>query len=448
MTSGRRLIEEWMPIAEIGIESGRERTPLTPYPAPNRLHTWWARRPLVISRAAVLASILPAGADREKFTHVLGILGDPIKVRQMIDRANKEKKKLGNPYGYKRAFTYSPNGDEHAWLREMVGQDLGTVLVLDPTAGGGSIPLESQRLGCATAANDLNPVAALLLHATTNWPDTFGAKLIDEFWDLISRFINGVKLKLKYKDMLLALAPNTTLWARTITCPHCSGLVPLSPNWRIAPDGTGIMLQPHKSNGPGSDGRVCSFKIVKSVLEQSEGTVSRGDATCPYPDCRRAISGDEIKATAKSGHMGEQMYAIEYKKQISLPSKSGRRRDKWIKKYRAPKPADDNSEFVQTKLEEKLAEWDAHDLIPDERIPHGSKTKEAIRYGASYWRDLFSPRQLLCHGTSVEVFRELLEEDKKNGDLTDIRKAAYGYLAISFDTYIKLQFAPNYMACK
>ena len=57
-----RLIERWLPIAEIGIESTRERTPMTPFPAPNRLHVWWARRPLVASRAAILASLLPADA--------------------------------------------------------------------------------------------------------------------------------------------------------------------------------------------------------------------------------------------------------------------------------------------------------------------------------------------------------------------------------------------------
>src|ERR1035441_3486345 len=68
-----RLIERWLPIAEIGIESLRERTPMTPFPAPNRLHVWWARRPLVASRAAILASLLPADADHDKFKRILGI---------------------------------------------------------------------------------------------------------------------------------------------------------------------------------------------------------------------------------------------------------------------------------------------------------------------------------------------------------------------------------------
>ena len=109
MTEDTRLIERWLPIAALGIESTRERTPMTPFPAPNRLHVWWARRPLVASRAAVLASLLPADADREKFLHVLGIHGDPVATRRRIDAAKKNKEHLGpNPYGYRRAFTYTP----------------------------------------------------------------------------------------------------------------------------------------------------------------------------------------------------------------------------------------------------------------------------------------------------------------------------------------------------
>src|SRR5229473_2528956 len=85
----RRLIEDWLPIAEIGVESVRERTPMTPYPAPNRLHVWFARRPLVASRAAILGSLLEANADRGKFLHALGIHGDPVASRLRIDRAKQ-----------------------------------------------------------------------------------------------------------------------------------------------------------------------------------------------------------------------------------------------------------------------------------------------------------------------------------------------------------------------
>ena len=83
----KRLIEEWLPIAELGEESMRERRSMTALPPIYYLHVWWARRPLVASRAAVLASLLPADADRKTFMHILGIHGDPVASRKRIDAA-------------------------------------------------------------------------------------------------------------------------------------------------------------------------------------------------------------------------------------------------------------------------------------------------------------------------------------------------------------------------
>ena len=81
-TTDTRLIERWLPIAALGEESVRERRSMTALPPTYYLHVWWARRPLVASRAAVLASLLPADANREKFLHVLGIHGDPVTTRR------------------------------------------------------------------------------------------------------------------------------------------------------------------------------------------------------------------------------------------------------------------------------------------------------------------------------------------------------------------------------
>ena len=123
--SETRLIERWLPIAALGIESTRERTPMTPFPAPNRLHVWWARRPLVASRAAILASLLPADADREKFMHVLGIHGDPVAVRRKIDAARRRGQRFeGQAYSYPRAFGYIPNLDDKNWLIGSLGRSL------------------------------------------------------------------------------------------------------------------------------------------------------------------------------------------------------------------------------------------------------------------------------------------------------------------------------------
>src|SRR5713226_5101389 len=103
MPKNIRLIERWLPIAELGVESVRERTPMTPFPAPNRLHVWWARRPLVASRAAILASLLPADADSKRFMHMLGIQGDAVAPQLLINQARRTGIPVENPYGSSRA---------------------------------------------------------------------------------------------------------------------------------------------------------------------------------------------------------------------------------------------------------------------------------------------------------------------------------------------------------
>ena len=432
-----RLIERWLPIAELGEESIRERTPMTPFPAPNRLHVWWARRPLVAARAAILASLLPADADREKFLHVLGIHGDPVAARRRIDTARRRGERFeGKAYSYPRAFSYVPGPADKNWLKTTLNDSLDNFTVLDPTAGGGSIPLEVARLGAEATANDLNPVSTLIMRATVKWPSEYGDELKSEFEHLSERFIRTREecLKQYFSPEPKSNAISTNfLWARTITCPYCDGLVPLSPNWRLAPGGIGVRLRPNLSSGPGSAGRVCLFGIVESAAEQSHGTVSRGDGTCPYADCGRVIDGDHIKAQAQAGDMGEQLYAVVYKERVLTITKTGKTREKWVRRYRAPRPEDDNSAEIEEALAEKLPEWEALDMVPSERIPDGNKTTEPHRYGMPLWRDLFSPRQFLCHGTSVEVFREMLDADREAGKLSEVRQAVYGYLALSIN---------------
>ena len=433
-----RLIERWLPIAALGEESIRERRSLQALPPTYYLHVWWARRPLVASRAAVLASLLPEDADREKFLHVLGIHGDPVAAKKRIAIANRTGDRLGAAaYGYPRAFNYAPDNQDRAWLVE---NSVNAATVVDPTAGGGSVPFEAVRLGLETVANDLNPVAALIERATIEWPTIHGVAVKGVVEELGGEFTAKVRKRLAGvfpEEPGDNTRPDGYLWARTITCPYCGGLVPLSPNWRLAPDGTGVRLKPELGPGPGSQGRVCSFEIVKSAKEQSPGTVSRGDGTCPYPDCGRVIDGDEIKRQAQAGRMGEQLFAVVYKKRFEKRLKSGKRgKDKWVRGYRAPRPEDDNGAEIQAMLAEKLTEWEALDIVPTETIPDGNKTIEPQRYGMNIWRDLFSPRQLLCHGTSVEVFREMLDADRAEGKLNEIREAAYGYLALSIDKTI------------
>ena len=433
-----RLIERWLPIAEIGEEATRERRSMTALPPTYYLHVWWARRPLVASRAAILASLLPADADRNRFLHVIGIHGDPVATRRKIDAARRRGERFeGQAYSYPRAFGHVPGRDDEQWLQSTLGRAPATFAVLDPTAGGGSIPFEALRLGTRTVANDLNPVSALLMRATAEWPFLYGSALESAFGDLSERFVSAREERLAPyfppESQSSALTTNW-LWARTVTCPYCDGLVPLSPNWRLASDGTGVRLLPDCAGGPGTPGRVCAFEIVGSVADQFPGTVARGDGHCPYADCGRVVDGAEIKRQAQAGRMGEQLYAVVYKQRVETRTKSGKRgRDKWVRGYRAPRPEDDNAAGIAARLAEKLPEWEAFDLVPSERFPEDGNDDRPIQYGMPLWRDLFSPRQLLCHGVNVEVYREMLDADRSAGRLDELRSAAYGYLALSLD---------------
>ncbi len=296
------------------------------------------------------------------------------------------------------------------------------------------------RLGCTTFANDINPVAVLVQKATYEWPAKYGLAVLEEFKRLADEFVRRRELELTpfygaepSRDCI----STNYLWSRTIHCPYCAGKVPLSPNWKLVSNGTGVRLIPKLGTGPGDISRHCEFEIVSSASDQSEGTVKGGDATCPYPDCGRVIDGDNVKKQAQDGAMGEQLFAVVFKRRVpSMPPNAAlAAKCKWERGYRSPVPEDDNLFQINTALAEKLPEWEALNLIPNEAIEEPTNYERGhIMYGMTKWNDLYSSRQLYCHGVSAEVFRNLVnDEQSKPSGMGEATRAALGYVSLVLD---------------
>ena len=147
---------------------------------------------------------------------------------------------------------------------------------------------------------------------------------------------------------------------------------------------------------------------------------------------------DYISQEAQAGRLDHQLYCIIYRDQWWPLTKSGKpwKRPKTRRGFRIAALKDDNSDGDAQRLQELGQRWDAADVLPNEAVPEGNKTREPHRYGMPTWADMFSPRQQLAHGYCVQAFRELVEEDRAAGVLDDTRKAAWCYIALALDKLI------------
>ena len=442
----RRLIEEWLPINEISVDAIREGGALAGHPPVNQLHVWWARRPLVAARAAVAASLLKFDTDHKSFIAAVGSSSAIVSERQDMDAAKARGVWSDVTFSNERAFKHNLTLSEADWLRENLAAP--DPLVVDITSGGGSIPFETGRLGLRSVANELNPVAALILRATCQWPQQYGYDLLDTYSAVSTRFrkrvdelLEGVypqepqlseaEKRREFETTRAQRYDQTYLWARVVFCPSCKGRIPLSPNWRLTSGGTGIRLLPDVENGK------CDFEIVNRVAQQSAGTVKNAIATCPFPNCGATTPRGYISQEAQAGRLSHQLYCVIYRDQWWPLTKSGkpRKRPKTRRGFRIATPKDDNSAWVAQRLKEVEPQWDAADILPNEPVPLGNDNRPH-NYGMSPWRNMFSPRQQLAHGYCVQAFRELVDDDQARGELGDIRKAAWCYIAMGVDKLI------------
>lgn len=450
-THNRRLIEDWLPVNEISIEAVREGGALAGHPPVNQLHVWWARRPLVASRSAIAASLLNSDADHDTFIDAIGTTKTVVAERRKMDEIKATGQWSDITFSNKRAFTHNLTDDERAWFRDNLAvQD---PVVLDVTAGGGSIPFEAGRLGLRSHANELNPVANIILHATCQWPQRYGNDLLDEYERVSKLFLKRVKKLMKgvYPDVPPFEDENSenknfetarahryvwaSLWARAVCCPSCGREIPLSPTWRLSPSpkNDGIRLLPDETAG------TCGFQLVNQASEHSPATVKGGVAVCPYPSCGNSTPKGYLAAEAQAGRMGHRLYCVIYRDQRYTLTKSGRpsKRPKTTRMFAEPRPEDADMDAIESRLSALRPRWEAEGILPDEAIPEiGDKTVTPHQYGMPTWRDMFNPRQQLAHGYCVQAFQELVDEDKSRRRLMDARKAAWCYAALALDKVV------------
>lgn len=435
------LISKWFPITEVSVESVRERTPGTPYPATSRIHVWFARRPHATSRAAVIGSLAPS---QTKIDDVLNLLGIPIgvdvrKAEGDIAQAKLSGKRIKrNPFFWAKSYKHTPTAKEMSNFYGLLKKSWGVErpLVLDPMAGGGSIPFEAMRLGLPVIAGDLNPVAFVCLKGTLEYPARFGKRLLPAVDNFCKEIHEAAKAELnEFFPTQTGERIYAYLWARTIKCSSCGLTIPLSPNWwiiRTAIDEKNIAAKVVVQD----DNTKCKFEILncpKSIgLDPDKGTVIGGSVECPL--FKTVINGKELKQAAQSGNMGNQLYCV-----CTKVRKPGSKRWRW--EFRLPTENEEKIlEVTEEKLKEKLPKWISLGLVPIETIPEGLKTKEPLNFGISRWCDFFESRQLLTHLVYLEKFKQAKEKmfngKKPATEEWEFASAIATYAAMVFDTCV------------
>lgn len=421
-TRPQLLIEDWLPVEALGIESRRERAAASALPPLNFLHIWWARRPLVASAGVILASLLPPWADdlAERFPQhrrvfgeanqyaawflrLCGILGDPVAARRRIDDANERGERLvDGGYGYRQAFRNRPDAADLEPLHDLLEATWGHVpVVLDPTAGGGSIPFESVRYGLTTYANDLNPVASYCMRAGIDVPLQWGPSILPDIErygrELCERI--GARLSTSFELDDSQQAVLAYVFARSVRCPRTGKPTPLVSSWQLSrgASAAAVRMVTERDGEPLDEPE---FEVVTGDaidFDPDNGTVRQGDGISPWDGL--VIDGEYIKAEAQAGRMGSILYAVAV-------------RSDGNRGFRAPTSADHRSiQRAAHALDEQMGRWIAEDVIPSEPIDEVSNYDRGHRmYGMFYWREMFSERQLLAHGTFVEEFRRLASE--------------------------------------
>lgn len=435
------FIEKALPVQRLSIDVFRERTSGTGQTLTVLGSYWKGRKPLVLSKACVLASLLPATkdpkADLAVFELLMGMDSGSMRKRLQLD---DDQPLPQEPYRElakraKRPEEIADTLNSHIW--NMVNAHLGTnansfqelteqlgvmrfghrPVVADAFSGSGQIPFEAARLGCDVYASDLNPVACMLTWAAFHVVGAQKSKhaVIETE---IKTLVSSVKSELDAIGIELdgnGWRGKIYLYCLEVLCPTSGWRVPVLAS-RIVSKGrmaivelvpnpmhkryemivrSGVSPAQLKEAERGTYQKECVVHTVDGIEHRNKISAIRGDFV-EMVDGQK-VSKNKLRqwdisdvSFRESDLYGERLYAIQWMKDDG----SGRPDIE----YRTITIEDLKREAkVTAYVESHLAEWQDKGWAPDMRIEPGFNTSQPTwERGWTYWHHLFNPRQLLC----------------------------------------------------
>lgn len=421
----RKLIEVALPLEAINQASAHEKSvPRRGHPA--TLHLWWARRPLAAARAVLFAQVVDDPSSRPDLY--------PTEEAQRTERERLHSL-LAKLAQWENTSNDRLMAEASAEIRRSTG---GTPpIIVDPFAGGGTIPLEAQRLGLQAHASDLNPVAVLINKALVEFPAqhrdisplfpgladseirswsgtaglaadvrAYGAWMRDEAEKRIG----------KYYPSASGATVLAWIWARTVACPNpaCGIEMPLVRSWWLGKKkGRETFIVPSVVGDPShASGLRVAFEIGRGKHGPAiEGTMSgRQGATCIA--CNAAVPTDYIKAEGLAGRIGARLMATVVE---------GQRQ----RVYLAPTPEQEHVARVPRPTD-----------VPDQALGHDPRNLWTPQYGLTKFSDLFTDRQLLA----LVTFSDLVSEARRR-ILDDGGTAEYADIVATYLAYLGSKLA-------
>lgn len=439
MKTTKKLIEVALPLDVINKACAREKS--IRHGHPSTLHLWWARRPLAAARAVIFAQMVddPSAhpdlfptekAQEKERKRLFKIIEELV---QWENTTNEEVlQKARDEIWQSWRYTSAENAD-HPRAKELFDR-YKLPAFHDPFAGGGTLPLEAQRLGLEAYASDLNPVAVLINKAMIEIPPKFAGQLpvnpedrkemtlFPREWkgaqglaedvryygkwirDEAEKRIGHLYPKIEVTAEMAKERPDLKkyvgkkltviawIWARTVKSPNPAFAhvdVPLASTFILsAKAGKEAYILPEIKDR----GYRFTVKIgrPKEIETTKLGTTAGKRSAFFCLMSGTPISYDYIRSEGKAGRMSERLMSIV------AEGDNGRI-------YLSPT---DDMELIARKV---IPSWK-----PDNELPMNPRDFKTPNYGLNTFADLFTPRQLVALTTFSDLVTEVRERVKKD----------------------------------